>query len=147
MTSESALPSRHLMSFTLLSIFSLLIIRLFFPGIVTCTQRYFTVLTDLIPSIYGRSSWVRISDFLFLSRRIQLVLIVASFSMTFSTSAFELDITSMSSAKASKSPLLIMSSNFFEDLSASSRLRRKELEKGLSLALVPSQRSCSGCYL
>jgi len=41
--------------------------------------------------------------------------------MTYSISGCELDITSMSSAKASKSPLLLISSSFLDDLSASSK--------------------------
>ena len=78
-----------------------------------------------MPPISGGSSLVRISDFFLLRRRFQLVLRVASSSMTYSISCCELDITSISSAKASKSPLLLMSSSFLDDLSASSKYTLK----------------------
>ena len=108
------------MSLMFLSIYSLATWVCSFLSIVILTPRYLTVLTHLIPPISGRSSPVRISDFFLLSRRFQLMLRVASSSTTYSISGCELDITSMSSAKASKSPLLLMSSNFVEDLIASS---------------------------
>ena len=88
---------------------------------VTRTPKYLTYLTHLIPPISGRSSLVRISDFLLLSRRFQSLLSFVSSFTTYSTSGWELDITSMSSAKANRSPLLLSSSSFFDDLSASSR--------------------------
>ena len=113
------------MSLTFLSICSLVTYVCSFLSIVTRTPRYFTILTHLIPPISGRSSLVRISDFFLLSRRFQFILRVASSSMTYSISGCELDITSMSSAKASRSPLLLMSSSFVEDLSASSRYTLK----------------------
>ena len=120
-TSESALPSRHLSSLIFLSICSLATLVCSFLSMVTRTPKYLTCLTHLIPPISGRSSLVRISDFFLFSRRFQLVLRVASYSTTYSTSGLELDITSMSSANASKSPLLLSSSSFPDDLSASSR--------------------------
>jgi len=74
-----------------------------------------------MPPISGRSSLVRISDFFLLSRKFQLMLSAVSSSTTYSTSCCELDITRMSSAKASKSPLFLISSSFLDDLSASSK--------------------------
>ena len=113
------------MSLTFLSICSLVTYVCSFLSIVTRTPRYLTDLTHLIPPISGRSSLVRISDFFLLRRRFQLMLRVASSSMTYSISGCELDITSMSSAKASKSPLLLISSSFLDDLSAFSRYTLK----------------------
>ena len=120
-TSESALPSRHLSNLMFLSICSLATWVCSFLSIVTRTPKYLTYLTHLIPPISGRSSLVRISDFFLFSRRFQVVLRVASSSTTYSTSGFELDITSMSSAKASRSPLFLSSSSLLDDLSASSK--------------------------
>ena len=125
MTSGSALPSRHLMSFTFLSICSLVTLVCSFLSLDTRTPRYFTALTHLIPPISGMSSLVRISDFFLLSLRFQSLLRVANSSMAYSISGCELNITSMSFAKASRSPLLLMSSSFLDDLSASSRYTLK----------------------
>jgi hypothetical protein len=120
-TSESALPSRHLNSLIFLSICSLATLVCSFLSMVTRTPKYLTCLTHLIPPISGRSSLVRISDFFLLSRRFQSLLSYVNSFTTCSISGCEFDITSMSSAKASKSPLLLSSSSFPDDLSASSR--------------------------
>ena len=124
-TSESALPSRHLNSLIFLSICSLTTLACSFLSIVTRTPKYLTYLTHLTPPISGRSSFVRISDFFLLSRKFQLLLSFVNSFTTYSTSGCELDITSMSSAKASRSPLRLSSSSFFDDLSASSRYTLK----------------------
>ena len=121
MTSESALPSRHLKSLMFLTICSLATLVCSFLSTVTRTPKYLTYLTHLIPPISGRSSLVRISDFFLLSRKFQLMLSAVSSSTTYSTSCCELDITSMSSAKASRSPLFLISSSFLDDLRASSK--------------------------
>ena len=123
--SESALPSRHLMNLMFLSICSLATYFCSFLSMVTRTPRYFTILVHLTPPISYRSSPVRISDFFLFSRKFQLVLRVANSSTTISISLCELDITSMSSAKASRSPRLLISSSFPDDLRASSRYTLK----------------------
>ena len=124
-TSEYALPSRHLNSLIFLSICALATLVCSFLSMMTRTPRYLTYLTHLIPPISGRSSLVRISDFFLLSRRFQLLLSYVNSFKTCSISGCELDITSMSSAKAIKSPLLLSSSNFLDELSASFRYTLK----------------------
>ena len=121
MTSESALRSRNLITLMFLSICSLVTYVCSFLSIATFTPRYLTTLAHLTPPISVRFSLVRISDFFLLSRKFQLISSVASSSTTYSISGLELDITSMSSAKASRSPLLLSSSSFLDDLSASSK--------------------------
>ena len=120
-TSESALPSRNFSRFMFLSIYSLATLVCSFLSMVTRTPKYFTYLTHLMPPISGRSSLVRISDFFLFSRKFHWVSNLDSSPTIIPISVWQLDITSMSSAKASRSPLLLTSSSFFDDFNASSR--------------------------
>ena len=92
-----------------------------FLSIVTFTPKYLTVFVHLTPAISSSFSPVSISDFFLLRRRFHRYCRFASSPTIVSTSARELDITSISSANARRSPLFLTSSSLFEDFSASSR--------------------------
>ena len=125
MTSESALPSFHLITLMFLSIYSLATFVCSFLSAVTFTPRYLTTLVHLTSPIYWRFSHVRISDFFLFSRKFHFSFSTASSSITCSISCCESDITSISSAKARRSPLLISSTSFLDDFRASSRYTLK----------------------
>jgi hypothetical protein len=72
MTSESALPSRHLITLIFLSIYSLVTYVCSFLSIATFTPRYFTTLAHLTPPISVRFSLVRISDFFLVKSQVPL---------------------------------------------------------------------------
>ena len=124
-TSGSALLSLHLSTLMFLETYSLATLSCSFLSCVTLTPRYFTELTHLMPPISSLPPCARISDFFLLSLRFHFTYSEENSPMICSSSGFEFVITSMSSANASRSPLLLTSSNLSEDLIASSRYTLK----------------------
>jgi hypothetical protein len=123
-TSQSARLSLHLSSCTFLVIYSFEILIWSFLLIVTFTPKYLTVVVQIMPLMPLSSSNyspVSISDFLLLSLRFHFTCSAVNSSMIYTISCWLFDITSMSSANASKSPLDRTSFNFYDDLIASSR--------------------------
>ena len=86
MTSESALPSRHLITLTFFSICSLATFVCSFLSTVTLTPRYLTILVHLTPPISVKFSLVRISDFFLFSSKFQFEKSYASSLKIISTS-------------------------------------------------------------
>ena len=120
-TSTSALLSLFLSRFTFFYICSLATLSYSFLSITTLTPRYFTILVHLTSLTCSSFSLVSISDFFLFSRRFHCVFSYARASMVSVRSGTLFDITNMSSANASKSPLFRTDSSLSEDLSASSR--------------------------
>ena len=120
-TSPSTHLSFHLRSYTFLFICSFEILVWSFLSTATLTPRYFTEVEHTMPLISSTFSPVRISDLRLFSFRFHLTWREVSSLIIYSTSGSLLDITSMSSAKASRSPLDLTSSSFLDDLIASSK--------------------------
>ena len=120
-TSLSTLFSLHLRSWKFLMIYSFEILIYSFLSTATFTPKYFTVVEHLIPLTSSSCSLVSISDFLLFSLRFHLTYRAVSSLIIYSISRWQLDITSMSSAKARRSPLDLTSSSFFDDFIASSK--------------------------
>ena len=120
-TSLSTLLSLHLSSWTFLLTCSFEILIWSFLSTATLTPRYFTEVVHLIPLTSSTYSEESISDFFLFSLRFQFTCREVSSLMICSISWILLDITSMSSAKARRSPLERTSFNFCDDLIASSR--------------------------
>ena len=74
-----------------------------------------------MPLTSSSCSLVSISDFLLFSLRFHLTYRAVSSLIIYSISRWQLDITSMSTAKARRSPLDLTSSSFFDDFIASSK--------------------------
>ena len=124
-TSTSALLSLFLSRFTFFYICSLATLPYSFLSITTLTPRYFTILVHLTSLTASSFSLVSISDFFLFSRRFHCVFNYARASMVSVRSWTLFDITNMSSANASKSPLFLTASSLTEDLSASSKYTLK----------------------
>ena len=120
-TSGSIPLSFHLRREVFLWIWSLDIFSYSFLSIATLTPRYLTLSEHFTPPTSLISSPVSISDFFLFSLRFHFTQREESSFIIISTSPCELDITSISSANASRSPLFLTSSNFLEELIASSK--------------------------
>ena len=93
------------------------------------TPRYFTWVAQGIPAICGVGSSVRIYDLALLSLRFQAPFRPSSSWIAWVISAFELVRMSISSANASRSPLLTISLSFDVSPSAFSRYKLKRISE------------------